>query len=127
VVALLFYVAGAGRRRPDNIFESHNKFARGVARASGLEFLAPHPPRSANFFTHRACGVGPSVGMRDADANELQSTPCVIPRRLGLSRDWTPALSCVTATARNLPMSISRMSRGGDSAAKLLKRDEARR
>jgi len=26
---------------------------------------------------HRACGVGPSVGMRAGDANELQSTTCV--------------------------------------------------
>jgi hypothetical protein len=26
---------------------------------------------------HRACGVAPSVGMRDGQANELQSTPCV--------------------------------------------------
>ena len=29
---------------------------------------------------HRACGMGPSVGMRNADANELQSTPCVTGR-----------------------------------------------
>ena len=27
---------------------------------------------------HCACSVGPSVGMRDGNANKLQSTPCVI-------------------------------------------------
>jgi hypothetical protein len=31
--------------------------------------------------------------MRDADANELQSTPCVIPRRPGLSRILVQPLS----------------------------------
>jgi hypothetical protein len=30
---------------------------------------------------HRACGVGPSVGMRDGNANKFQSTPCVIQNR----------------------------------------------
>jgi hypothetical protein len=37
---------------------------------------------------HRACGVGPSVGMRDGVANKFQSTPrvtrIVTSRRLGL-------------------------------------------
>jgi hypothetical protein len=35
-----------------------------------------------------------------------------------------PALSCGTTADRRSPMSISRMSRGGDSAAKLVTRDE---
>ena len=38
-----------------------------------------------------------------------------------------PALLSATATASNSRMSISRMSRDGDSAAKLLTKDEARR
>ena len=28
---------------------------------------------------HRACGMGPSLGMRNGHANELQTTQCVIP------------------------------------------------
>jgi hypothetical protein len=38
-----------------------------------------------------------------------------------------PATLCVTTTASNSPMSISRMSRARRSAAKLLSKDEARR
>jgi hypothetical protein len=40
---------------------------------------------------------------------------------------WTPALLSAPAAASNSPMSISSMSRAGDSAAKLLSKDEARR
>src|SRR5262249_13141256 len=35
-------------------------------------------------------------------------------RRPGLSRNWTPALSCEITAASNLPMPISRMSPAGD-------------
>ena len=48
-------------------------------------------------------------------------------RRLGLSRNWTPASLSATATDSNLLTSISRMSRERRSAAKLLSEDEARR
>jgi hypothetical protein len=37
--------------------------------------------------------------------------PPAASRRLGLSRNWTPALSCATAMGSNSPMSISRMNR----------------
>jgi hypothetical protein len=47
--------------------------------------------------------------MRDGHANELQSTPCVIriaaSRRLGLSSNSKPALSCATLMV---------IERGGD-------------
>jgi hypothetical protein len=62
--------------------------AKTVQVGNSSRFFAV-PSLHGSFFrlksAHRACGVGPSVGMRDADANELQSTPRVIPRRLGQS------------------------------------------
>jgi hypothetical protein len=39
--------------------------------------------------------------------------PLAASRRLGLSRNWTPASSCATTTASSLRMSILRKSRGG--------------
>jgi hypothetical protein len=44
-----------------------------------------------------------------------------------LSYARPPLSSCAATAASNLHMSISRMSRGDESAAKLLTKDEARR
>ena len=70
--------------------------------------------------------MGPSVGMRDADANELQSTPSVIPRAALDCRGYA-AFVVTDSAGQKLAYVYFEDEPGRRSAAKLLSKDEARR